>query len=205
ECAIALYRQRLDRAPGDPELAVALARTQVAAKKNEAAAATIALLRRRAPAIAEDPRLDLLESELAGDFADKLAALERASARARARGARRLHARILTQVAWGYERLTDPRGRAAALEAKEIYGALGDRAGVANALNALAPHDVSANAGVAHLEEAARVYLDVGDLNAAYGAYHNLVYFHLGVGDVRSARQDVEALERLRGESSWSA
>ena len=125
--------------PDDLEHHLRLAQALNAAGRSQDAQRTLAGLRRSAGPAAGDPRIDLVEAELAqsiGDFRRQREAAGKAAAGATAIGARLLVARARVLQAYAAGRLgLEPEASAAAGEARGIYAALGDRGGEAWALN----------------------------------------------------------------------
>jgi TolB-like protein/Tfp pilus assembly protein PilF len=140
--AAEIHRTLLSLFPDDLEHGLRLTQALNAAGRSQEAAQTLAALRTSAAPAAGDPRIDLVEAEVAqslGDFRREREAAQKAAAKGAARGARLLLARARVFQAYAAGRLgLEPEAMAAATEAKAIYSAAGDRGGAAWALNRIA-------------------------------------------------------------------
>jgi len=139
--AIAIWQTLATFFPDDVEHALRLANAQIASGAPKDGLATIENFRKRFPATA-DPRLQLAEAEAAdtlSDFKRMQAAAAAAAAAGQALGARLVVANARLREGGATLRQGDAQ-RAVQLfeEARAIYAAAGDRAGVARTLNNLA-------------------------------------------------------------------
>jgi tetratricopeptide (TPR) repeat protein/tRNA A-37 threonylcarbamoyl transferase component Bud32 len=139
--AIAIWQTMATFFPDDVEHALRLANAQISSGAAKDGLATIETFRQRFPKTT-DPRLDLAETQAAealSDFKRMQRAAEAASAAGEAIGARLLVAAARIREGSAAQR-QGQNDRAVLLleEARAIYAAAGDKAGVARALNNLA-------------------------------------------------------------------
>ena len=155
--------------PDDLNYGLALARVQILAGKSPEAMQTVARLR-KLPGAANDARIDLREAQSCakqGDWKCRLAADERAIAKAEKVGARLLVADAKTGAAEASIFLGHPdRGRALYREAKQLYAELGDQV-----------HALGAGVELATLDEME------GNLGAARKAYEDAAAFYQSLGN----------------------
>ncbi|MEM8933212.1 MAG: protein kinase, partial [Acidobacteriota bacterium] len=143
--AIETYRRLVDFAPDDPGYGLRLAQALTKASLPAEAALEIQRLRALGPAIADDPRLDLVEADAACG-AEDWAACRRLAKRAAERGQRNgarlqeAHARLLLsqQELRGGDDDATRRAEAEAEEARRLFAAAGDGSGEGEALKQLA-------------------------------------------------------------------
>ncbi len=142
EKAIDIYRTLFDFFPDNVDYGLRLAAAQISASKGKDALATAERLRKLPAIVQEDPRIDLAEAGAAGslsDFNQQLAAADRAAQKAVARGTPVLLAQARLQQQDALGGLGQLEKRVAPLEeARKIYAAAGDRAGVADAIGRMA-------------------------------------------------------------------
>jgi TolB-like protein/Tfp pilus assembly protein PilF len=136
--AAEIHRTLAGLFPDDVEHGLRLAQALNAAGRSQEAVGTLSSLRASAGPSAGDPRIDLVEAEVAqslGDFRKEREAARRAAAKASAAGARLLVARARVVEAYALGRLGfEAEAMTAASEARTIYGKAGDRGGEAWAL-----------------------------------------------------------------------
>ena len=132
--ALDIYRALHRFFPDDLEHGIDLVHAQIAAGRPRDALATLDELRRLAPPLGDDPRLDLAESESVAesDFPRAQAAAERAAQKAQEQGARLLLAQARRAQGAALANLGKPEQALAAFEeARKIRESLGDRGGAA--------------------------------------------------------------------------
>ena len=120
--------------PDDLEHGVDLMHAQIAAGKPKEALATLDELRKLAPPLGDDPRLDLAEADAVADsdFHRAQTAAERAAQKAQAQGARLLLAQARRAQGTALANLGKHQDALAAFEeARKMREALGDRGGAA--------------------------------------------------------------------------
>jgi tetratricopeptide (TPR) repeat protein len=136
--AAAIHRTLSGLFPDDLEHGLRLAQALNSAGRSQEAAGTLVALRASAGPAAGDPRIDLVEAEVAqslGDFRKEREAAQKAAAKASAVGASLLMARARVVQAYALGRLGfEAEAMAAAVEARAIYAKAGDRGGEAWAL-----------------------------------------------------------------------
>lgn len=127
--------------PDNLDYGLRLAQAQIYASKGHDALATLGRLRQLPPPGRDDPRIDLKEArawESLGEYTPELQPLSRAAENARAHGERLVLSAALLQTAFVLGYLGDQsRAEDMGREAGQIYAAVGDRQGEANALRAL--------------------------------------------------------------------
>jgi tetratricopeptide (TPR) repeat protein len=155
--------------PDDLNYGLALARVLILAGRSPEAMQTVARLR-KLPGAANDARIDLREAQSCakqGDWKCRLAADERAIAKAEQVGARLLVADAKTGAAQASIYLGHPdRGRTLYREAQKLYDELGDHV-----------HALGATVDLATLDEME------GNLSAARKAYEDAATFYQSLGN----------------------
>jgi tetratricopeptide (TPR) repeat protein/tRNA A-37 threonylcarbamoyl transferase component Bud32 len=140
EEAIKTYQALYSFFPDNLEYGLQLAAAQTAAGKGQDALGTIDSLRRLAPPVSDDPRIDSAEASAASSLSDykrQQAAAARAVEKGRRQGARLLVAGALLTEGNAWQELGEtPKAIAAAEEARGIYASAGDRGGESRALRA---------------------------------------------------------------------
>jgi serine/threonine protein kinase/tetratricopeptide (TPR) repeat protein len=138
--AVDIHRELSGLFPDDPEHALRRVRALNSAGRPREADQVLESLRRLAPPT--DPRIDLAEAEVAqslGDYRRQREASRRAAARAMAMGARLLLAQARVTEAYAAGRLgLESEAMAAAVEARSLFAAAGDRGSEAWAVNRVA-------------------------------------------------------------------
>jgi len=170
EEAIKTYQALYSFFPDNLEYGLQLAAAQTAAGMGQDALGTIDSLRRLAPPVKDDPRIDGAEATAASSLSDykrQQAAAARAVEKGRQQGARLLVAGALLTEGNAWQELGEiPKAIAAAEEAREIYASAGDRGGESRALRA---------AGIALRSQ--------GDLAAAQRMYERGLAVAREIGD----------------------
>lgn len=140
--AIELFRALYTFFPDDLSYGLALARVQTLGGRSNEALETVAQLRKLPKPLSDDPFIDIREAQSwakQGDWKRRLAADERAIAKARATGQRLLVADAECGAAEALMYLGDTdKARATWEDAKKIYDTLGDKKGSASAAVGLA-------------------------------------------------------------------
>ena len=197
--AIEIYRTLFDFFPDNVDYGLRLAAAQTSASKGKDALATIERLRTLPAVLQDDPRIDLAEARAAGslsDFKQQLAASDRAAQKAVARAAPVLlaHARVSQQDALGGLGQLDKRV-APLEEARKIYAAAGDQAGVADAISRMAvvrrlQGDQSASMKM--YEEAFAIFREIGNEQGMAVAKSNHANTLMRLGRLPEARKMFE-------------
>jgi tetratricopeptide (TPR) repeat protein/TolB-like protein len=205
--ALDAYQTLFEFYPGDLQIGLDLARTQLDLGKHAEFRATVAALRKLPRPDSEHPRIDLFEAKLAGvegDVTGERAALERAVARADARGARLMSGAALMTLAGMY--LEDgeiDRAAEAAAKIHEIGVAYGDReleaVGLDISAMCLAFHGRLRDAE-ALLEQALVVVKKVGIERRRPQVMRHIAMVQIWQGRLGAAEKTLAALERSRQE-----
>jgi tetratricopeptide (TPR) repeat protein len=170
--AVRIYRALYEFYPDNLEYGLALAEAQLNAggPEIEGALATLAALQKLPPPAGADPRIDVAIAETArplGDTHRMLAAVEAAEHKCQALGARLLLARARVVEGQAYDGLAQlDKSMAAYEDAKAIFAAASNRAGVASTVFYMAATlmDRGDNAkGLARFQEALADYRELGD------------------------------------------
>lgn len=196
------------------EYGLQLAAAQTSSGRGKEALETIDALR-TLPSAQTDPRLDIQEGQSAaalGDFKRELVALQRAVAGAERLNARGLLARAHLLEGRSHHNQGQPTEAKAAMEqARALFEAIGDRAGVASVLNSLGTvlsDEQQLASGAAMYEASLRAAEEIGDRKAMSAALNNL---GLVLKDERrydaalKAHERALALRREIGERNWTA
>jgi serine/threonine protein kinase/tetratricopeptide (TPR) repeat protein/TolB-like protein len=195
EQAVQVYQRLWDLFPDNLEYGLSLTAAQTAARRPDAALASIARLRALPPPASDDVRIDLAEASAAATAADyprQLAAAQRGAARAAELGAGLLAAEARIAEAQAHRFLGRSRESIeAARQAYRHYEDLGQPAGTALALTTMANahYDLAEldDAG-ARCEEAIVTYRAIGDEGGLASALNNLALVRKKKGDLARAR-----------------
>ena len=137
--AIDIYRTVFDFFPDNLEYGLRLAAAQSSAGKPQDALSTLARLRKLPSPLGDDPRIDREESQafnFLGDYKQQLAAASTTVQKAEARGAKLLAASAHLGQCYSLAALgTTKEARPQCESAKQIYASVGDRNGVAIAID----------------------------------------------------------------------
>jgi TolB-like protein len=189
--------------PDNLDYGLHLGKAQVQRGRLEEAGSTVQALRALPAPASEDPRIDLLEGDVAdarGDYPALQRATARAADKAAARGATLLQASALTLQAWAWVFLNEPdKGLALAEQAMRLATEAGDQLGIADALEAI--HPILSQQGrhaeaAAKSGEAAKIALRLGNPTRAVEALYNSLFDQLTMGDIAAARR---TFDRIRG------
>ncbi len=209
--------------PDDPEYGLRLARAKVKAGRAQDALQTVGGLRKLAPPAADDPRIDLAESEAAAalsDYSRQETAATRAAAKGRDLGARLLTAQALHLQGQALRSLgRQEQALARFEEAERIFRAAGDHVGVGSALHDMGNllRDRGDFAGArARYEQALEIHRQAGNQDGIVLALTNLGGLELQRGDyqaaqplllrvVDTARQVHDPVGEARGRSSLAS
>lgn len=195
-----IYRALFEFFPDNLEYGLALANAEYRANKWKNTLTTIAALRELPAPLRDDPRIDLAEQDAArslGDTKRSEAALVRAAERAQAAGASLLLAKARLDQAWLFENL----GRFSEVEgpireAKQLYIAANDRAGVAEAttIGAIALKNQGDYLGAKRgYEEVLALYRQIGNRAGLAAENDNIGDILVYLGDLEGARRGFEA------------
>ena len=137
--AIDIYRTVFDFFPDNLEYGLRLAAAQSSGGKPQDALSTLANLRRLPSPLGDDPRIDREESQafnFLGDYKQQLASASTAVQKAEVRGARLLVASARLGKCYSLAALgTNKEARPQCERAKQIFASVGDRNGVAIAID----------------------------------------------------------------------
>jgi len=194
--AIEIYRMLWTYFPDNVGYGVSLALMQASAGQGTQSLETIATLRRLPASASQDPQIDLVEARVAStlsDFRRQIAAAARAGKKGRELGARLLVAQALVLEATAHFSLGE-EARALPLldEARTIYEAAGDRAGVARVRFQTGAGLYNTHGDLARarteFEAALAIRNQIGDQNGAASALMNLGSVLADLGDLAGAR-----------------
>jgi serine/threonine protein kinase/tetratricopeptide (TPR) repeat protein len=199
EKATEIYRTLFDFFPDNVDYGLRLAAAQTSASKGKDALATLERLRTLPPVLQDDPRIDLAEGRAAGslsDFKRQLAASDRAAEKAVARGAPVLLAQARLQQQDALGGLGQLEKRVAPLEeARKIYAAAGDRAGVADAIGRMAVVrrlQGDQNESIKLYEQAFEIFREMGNEQGMAIAKSNQANTLMRLGRLPEARKMFE-------------
>jgi eukaryotic-like serine/threonine-protein kinase len=191
--AIEIYRSLFTFYPDNLEYGLQLANSQTRAGRGKDALATIAALRRAFPK--DDARIGLAEAETCralSDFPRMEKAAVGAAVLAEAAGARLLAATARLQQAVARRNLGDPKGgEALCQQARGLFAAAGDRAGVASSMNGIgnSRFDQGDLAGARKAyEEVLAIARETGNKRMAAAALDNIASVVGDQGDLATAR-----------------
>jgi tetratricopeptide (TPR) repeat protein len=210
--AVEIYRTLFNFFPDNLDYGLALAHAQSYAGKGKHALATIELLRKLPAPQSDDPRLDLAEADAArslGDFRRIEASAGRAAAKGQDLGSQLVVAWARNDQCMARRHLGEPnKATPACEEARRIFAATGDQAGVAGVLNNLANniYDQGDLGGAKKIyEETLATYRQIGNKRGAAGALDNLANLAGDLGDPTGARKlSEEALKMYREISDYT-
>jgi len=212
EEAIKTYQALYSFFPDNLEYGLQLVAAQEAAGKGQDALGTIESLRRLAPPVRDDPRIDRAEASAAASLSDykrQQAAAARAVGKGRQQGARLLVASALLTEGNAWQELGDrPKAIAAAEEAREIYAAAGDRGGESRALRAAgislrSQGDLAAASRM--YERGLAIAREIGDQSTTAGLLNNIANVLRQQGSLAAALktyQESLAISREIGDRS---
>jgi DNA-binding winged helix-turn-helix (wHTH) protein/tetratricopeptide (TPR) repeat protein len=200
EKAAGIYRALFEFFPDNLDYGLALANGEYRANKWKDTLDTVEALRHLPVPLRDDARIDFLEEDASrslGDTKRSEAAVARAAEKAKAAGASLLLARARKDQAWLYENL----GRFAEVEgpvreAKQLYTAANDRAGVATAttIGAIALQNQGDYFGAKKaFEEGLALYRQIGYRTGQAGEDNNIGDLLIHLGDLEGARHSSEA------------
>jgi serine/threonine protein kinase/tetratricopeptide (TPR) repeat protein len=213
--AAKIYRALWTVFPDNLEYGLRLAEVLAVGGMGKDALGVVDQLRMLPAPATDDPRIDLAEVAATGslsDFKRQQAAAERAATKGQSQGARLVLARArLLESRARYEQGQLTQAAAAAQEAKEIYTAAGDRAGVAAALNNIA--SVLSDRGdvikaTEMHKQAVEIFRQIGNKKGMANALNNIAVRLKDGGDLPGARTVQEqalALRREVGDQSGAA
>jgi len=200
--AVEIYRTLWDFFPDNVDYGLRLVQVQISGGKGTDVLATVEALRKLSPPQRDDPRIDLAEAQAAHSLSD-LRRAQKAAASAAAKGeaqeAKLLVAEARFQEGRALQRLGErAKALAAYEEARRIYDATGDRAGVARALNAIANDQENLFVAMGAYEQALAVFREVGNQSAQAGVLSNIALALTELGDSDGAKQRHEQVLALR-------
>lgn len=213
--AIGVYRTLWGYFSDNIEYGLQLAAAQTAAGRPAEALETIAALRRLHAPQNEDPRIDLEQAQAAtalGTFRDELAAAQQALSRAEREGSRHLVARARLLEGRSYFNQGQLRPAESSLHAaRQLFLDIGDRAGVASALNSLGSvasdrHDLER--AVTLYKEALAASEQIGDRRGMSASLNNLgivLKDQRRFNEARQAHERALTLRREIADRNWIA
>lgn len=200
EKAAGIYRALFEFFPDNLEYGLALANAEYKANEWKDALDTIAILRKLAAPLCNDPRIDFVEEDASrslGDTKRSGEAVARAADKAQSAGASLLLAKARKDQAWLFEnlgRFSEAEG--AVREAKQLYTVANDREGVAEAttLGAIALKNKGDYLGAKRdYEEVLSLYRQIGNRTGQAGENNNLGDILVYLGDLEGARRGYDA------------
>ena len=200
ERAIEVYSSLWELHPTEPDFGIALADVQTQGGRPQDALETVARLRALAPPDCDSAAIDMQEVAARGhlgDLAGELHAGQVAETKAEASADRFTEAKALLEIGIAQAQLgRTPDGLDALGKAQAIYQSMGDRNGVAEALEYSAEtldETGAIEAGRKAEESALAVYREIGDQNGEGNALYLLGGILSEEGDVKGARDDFTA------------
>jgi tetratricopeptide (TPR) repeat protein len=197
--AVEVYRSLVSLFPDNVDYGLQLAAAQSSAGKASDALATVESLRRLRPPSSEDARIDLVEADARyalADYKNAQAAAVRALEKGREQHARLLSARALSRGGHALDNLGDKAAAVAAFEeARRIYAAAQDAAGMARSLLDLGFARWTAGDPVEAqkmYDSALGIFRRVGDERGAAIALNNVAIFRWREGKLAEARRTWE-------------
>jgi DNA-binding winged helix-turn-helix (wHTH) protein/tetratricopeptide (TPR) repeat protein/TolB-like protein len=189
--------------PDNLEYGLRLVHAQVASGHAIDALKTLAQIR-RAPGVADDPRIHLAEAnatEALGNFQEELDAAERAIQEGKARGNRLLVARAELSACWALDYLGNrKRAKELAQSAASVFADLGDKGGEAQAAKNIADvvDDSGDHAAAIPLYENALVrFKDIGSQTGIAVVLNNTGYALRDSGNLGGAAEHFSASSKL--------
>jgi eukaryotic-like serine/threonine-protein kinase len=205
--ALEVYRMLWGFFPDNLDYGLDLARVQAAAGMGNDALATVSALSKASPAAA-DARIDIVEAAAAdkvGDLRREESASARAVGKGQQQGARILTANALLIQGSALSALGDNSKAVATIkQAQEIFSAVGDRQGVARALNDLGiieRHQSDVPAAQKHLEESLEISRQTGSKLGMVQSSNNLGNILWDLGDLKGALNAYEQSLQLSRET----
>jgi DNA-binding winged helix-turn-helix (wHTH) protein/tetratricopeptide (TPR) repeat protein/TolB-like protein len=213
--AVEIYSNLWRLHPDDLEVGLRLAAAQKSAGHADVSLATVATLRKLPPPAGGDPRIDLAEADATwqlGDFARCREATTRAIAGAERRGATLLAAQGHLIRGWSLHRLGEEDAALAELQrAHGLYLKMGDRAGAAGALVAVAGVFQATGRPAESrraFEEAIPTLREIGDRSREAKALNNFAALLGDQGDIPGVTALLErslAIKRETGDLAGAA
>ena len=213
--AVDVYRTLWSFAPDNLDYGLRLATSQTSGAQPKEALVTVDALRKIPPPVSEDPRIDLVESQVArglSDFKRELATAKKAEQKGGAQGARLLVARAKLAEGRALFSLGDAKeSQIAAEAAKRLFAEAGDRNGEATALHqkASAISEQGENAAALQLhEQALEVCRTIGNRRCMSDVLNSIGVIHKDEANFAAAQQAYEqslALRREVGDRSGEA
>ena len=194
--AIDTYRTLWGFFSDNAEYGLRLASVQADGGKAREALETLQTIRRLPPPQGQDPRIDLVEAQAAaalGDFKHELEALQRAMRAAQSSGSRLLLAQATLREGRSYRNLGQPGPAERSMRAAQtVFEEVGDKAGVASALNGLAAllGDQDDLAAERLFRQSLAISEEIGDRGGASATLNN-------IGVILKDRREYEAARRV--------
>ena len=198
--AVESYAELYKHFPDNLEYGLHLAEAQRFAGKAQQSLTTLANLSKLPAPLGGDPRIGLQHAETAlsiGSHQEAQAAAMSAIDAARARGMKVLESRALGWACSAFEELGDSKQALTLCQENETLASnLGDRVGLARAINGLAT--IELNSGKAQdalnlFEKAFQIASGIGDRRDMAGALNNMANGLSGLGQLTEAQQKYES------------
>lgn len=193
--AIAVYQKIFDILPDSLEDGLNFARAQYRGSKLPEARVTLEKLRRLPKPAGDDPRIDMLEAQIAGisrDFVKTRDFAHRAADQAKLSGARYAYARARLLEGGAKETLREADAFAVQTEARQVCEAIGDRQCVSQAWRVRGNDRFARN----RFEEAEQAYNNGVAVARELGDRAELANLFNGLGVVAESKQDWSSAEK---------
>ena len=199
--AAAIYHTLNDFVPDQPDYGLSLARAYILAGNSKEAQTAVSNLRSSGVLATDDPRLLLAEAGTASAFGSYEVSMQRAreaAVSAAAQGARFQLARARALEGTVRWRVGDAKGAIGLLtEAKEIYSAVGNQSGQAQAL-----HDIGTSLFVeGDLEGAERTLQEAASIRRKIGEKYGLSRTVNNMGNVLQMKGDLDGAKTMFAEA----
>jgi DNA-binding winged helix-turn-helix (wHTH) protein/tetratricopeptide (TPR) repeat protein len=197
--AVEIYRLLFEFFPDSLDYGLDLAQAQLNSGRGQDAIETLNELRKMAPPLGNDARIDLVDARAAeslGDFRTDLTRITQAAEKAQSLGASLLLAQARADQSWALTNLGRPdEAASAAREAQRIFANAGDRRGVARSMNLdgiLLENQGDAVGAKQQYEQALTIYRDIGYKLGVADELDDLGDVSFSLGDLETSRRDYE-------------
>ena len=191
--AVEVYRALYTLFPDNVDYGLRLAWALTLAGKGHDALATIDSVRKIAPSVSDDPRVDLQEAwawNALNDFKRQEQPTERAVEKARAQGSRFILALAQESQCWVYAHLGQSQNAVLACrEARDIFAAAGDQLDEANTLRTWADAGRDAAESVRLYQQARDIFRRIGCERGVADVLNNLGNLYKAQGDPATAEK----------------
>jgi len=213
--AIDIYKTLWGFFSDDVEYGLRLSAAQIAGGKGSDALTTVVAMRQLPAPASGDPRVDVAEGDALGslsEFKRQQQVYAQAEKKVRSSRARLLLAATRLAEGRAFYNLGQPENAISALEeAKSVFAAAGDKAGIASALSSLAsvygdqtdiPHEIQMH------QQSLAISREIGDKRLTSSSLNNLASLFKDQGrydDALKLHEEALALRREIGDKSWTA